>query len=58
MRVPAFLGAIAESWIDFDCLGRQFTIKTQFGEYGLFVGDPDCPVALVERRDRFAEISG
>lgn len=59
MKVREFLYSVAESWIDFEFLDRQFTINTQFGEYRFFVDDPNCSAdVLIAVLDRFVEILG
>lgn len=58
-KAREFLYSVPESWIDFEFLDRQFTINTQFGEYWLFVDDPNCSAdVLIAVRDRFVEILG
>jgi hypothetical protein len=39
---------VTEAWIDFSYRGHQFSVNNQFGNYWLFVQDPDCPVEVLE----------
>lgn len=40
---------ITEAWIDFTLAGFKFSANNQHGNWWLFVTDPDCPDAVLER---------
>lgn len=40
---------VTEAWIDFTHAGYAFSANNQHGDWWLFVSDPACPDAILER---------
>lgn len=48
VTVTSFItDGVTQATMDFDFRGHQFTMDSQYGEYWIFVSDPDCPDELL-----------
>lgn len=43
VAVTQILDSIPQALVDFTFRGHEFSLDTQFGEFWLFVADPECP---------------